>query len=1016
VAGLTQRDHIPGNLLDELDGLRQRVAAVERTATTPTVIIGDAAALIATHASDAGAHHSPVTIGAGGLSAKLGISAQTLTLADIAHAELTAIDANQHIDHTSVSVLAGNGLTGGGTIAASRTLHLDTPGTLTASTTNSATGNHTHAITSAYDVTDPSPYSAILRSNNAGGITLAEMATMRVTSHLIPKLTDTYDLGTSTLLWRKGWLSELDTVLFAENTVTLLGGWFYVTKYAGTAQEDVNDSQTQIDLGVDDAALSAGDHVVFRQSLQMEYMTLGAYAGSNVWNVTRDVDGSGANAWPEGAPFVVLGQSGDGRIELNAYDTPRISIIKQGVAYNAQTELIRLGDLNGMADYTGEEYGVFIGDYADGRWMAYDETHSLRIRGDALIEGTVDATKFSVGMRDQLFSRAGGLLLLNSDAPMTPTSWTSLRGQVATISGAFHPVAGPWAGSRALMLEMAATNLDTNPVFRNWSGGLPVGWTAVNSPTVSQESSVVLHDLYSTRITYASANADRGIYKDISGLTPAATVTVTVYAKTSSGGQARMVVFDGGGFSNPVTTTSPVNTDWARLEVQKTVPAGGSIRVVLVNRNTSGVSYFDAVQVEATGYRTTFIYGDMGSGYAWTGTAHASTSTRSASRASFDTRGRISPAQGSMVINFQLGWDTSQTGLPTTRGLFRWWDSFNTESLYIVLSATSITVESYAGSSSQSLSAYSLDPGSAGDWHELALTWSASANELKLYVDGALVRAGTWTAPSIASTTAYLGYVTAYGAGPISQFATMGTVLTPEQVAALYHRNAPLADAGAFDTPGIYILDGRFRVASSTGDTRIEITPEEIAGYGGGGKQFWLQASDGKAYAGAGNVWLDANGISIEALGSDISDIKWYIDAVQVSRIRAYQVEDNNFGFFDTFATSSGKVAVTYIRAVGYDSSAYNAHVMISSGTAEHGPYITNRIGNVAVFDVVNSEAVVKSGSVLHLESYGLYASPPPAPPAGHVLLWVGTDAVGTYLNIQWSDGVTQQIAFRAGA
>lgn len=47
-----------------------------------------------------------------------------------------------------------------------------------------------------------------------------------IQSNFIPAATDTYDLGSSTKLWRKGYLSELDAVVFAENTVTLLGGWF----------------------------------------------------------------------------------------------------------------------------------------------------------------------------------------------------------------------------------------------------------------------------------------------------------------------------------------------------------------------------------------------------------------------------------------------------------------------------------------------------------------------------------------------------------------------------------------------------------------------------------------------------------------------------------------------------------------------------------------------------------------------------------------------------------------------
>ena len=50
----------------------------------------------------------------------------------------------------NTSITAGNGLTGGGTLAASRTLALGTPGTITASSTNAvqATG-HTHAIDKA---------------------------------------------------------------------------------------------------------------------------------------------------------------------------------------------------------------------------------------------------------------------------------------------------------------------------------------------------------------------------------------------------------------------------------------------------------------------------------------------------------------------------------------------------------------------------------------------------------------------------------------------------------------------------------------------------------------------------------------------------------------------------------------------------------------------------------------------------------------------------------------------------
>ncbi|WP_374365925.1 tail fiber protein [Stutzerimonas sp.] len=53
---------------------------------------------------------------------------------------------------TSRQLTAGNGLTGGGTLAADRTLSLGTPGTLSGSTSNSVSGtSHTHALSAATD-------------------------------------------------------------------------------------------------------------------------------------------------------------------------------------------------------------------------------------------------------------------------------------------------------------------------------------------------------------------------------------------------------------------------------------------------------------------------------------------------------------------------------------------------------------------------------------------------------------------------------------------------------------------------------------------------------------------------------------------------------------------------------------------------------------------------------------------------------------------------------------------------
>ncbi len=63
--------------------------------------------------------------GGTGITYNTGTGAITTTDGDIVHDNLSGFVANEHIDHTSVSMIAGNGLSGGGTIAADRTFNID---------------------------------------------------------------------------------------------------------------------------------------------------------------------------------------------------------------------------------------------------------------------------------------------------------------------------------------------------------------------------------------------------------------------------------------------------------------------------------------------------------------------------------------------------------------------------------------------------------------------------------------------------------------------------------------------------------------------------------------------------------------------------------------------------------------------------------------------------------------------------------------------------------------------------
>ena len=299
--------------------------------------------------------------------------------------------------------------------------HAD-PTEISISTTNSTddtAATHTHAVVAS---SNPGAAEELLKSTVTGGLTLQELTIMveanlakltatQVGSHLIPDLTDTHDLGSSTKLWRKGWISELESVLFAQNSASIIGGWFVIPKASGTLSADVDDVQAMIDFG---QTMTPNDFVLLRTSGAVEYIQVGTLDSGTTYNVTRDVDGSGANSWPSGQVYMVLGNMGNGRIELNAQDTPRISVLEQGATYNTQTERVRIGEMTSWGTYIGNGFGV---GNPSGERIAYTPSTGLEIVGDGgnltninggnIQTNTVTATQISVTNLSALSANLG---------------------------------------------------------------------------------------------------------------------------------------------------------------------------------------------------------------------------------------------------------------------------------------------------------------------------------------------------------------------------------------------------------------------------------------------------------------------------------------------------------------------------------------------------------------------------------------------------------------------------------
>lgn len=233
----------------------------------------------------------------------------------------------------------------------------------------------------------------------------------RLKSHLIPDLPDTYEIGSPDRPWKQSWLGQINAVIFAQQTATLLGGYTIIAKDAGTFAEPVLPTDTTIDFG---KQMTPGHFVLVRAhdasgTIRSEYFQVGARQGVTTrYAVTRDLSGVSTPdpSWPDGTPFMVLGTTGDGRIELNAYNTPRIAFLSQGGTYNALTDLMRLGSLDGMPFMPVGKFGFYVGDMSTSGMSFFDS--ALTVRGEvratsgffgasATTGVAVDATGISVG-------------------------------------------------------------------------------------------------------------------------------------------------------------------------------------------------------------------------------------------------------------------------------------------------------------------------------------------------------------------------------------------------------------------------------------------------------------------------------------------------------------------------------------------------------------------------------------------------------------------------------------------
>lgn len=179
--------------------------------------------------------------------------------------------------------------------------------------------------------------------------------------------------------------------------------------------------------------------------IQEEWLRVTNIASAPTYTVTRDLAASFAAdtnpIWIKGTTVVKQGVS-DGaaaysggwlRLFGEGTNSPYYSVFSRtGVAYNAYSELVRIGNLNGIGGQVSEVYGIFAGDYSANKYFMYDSTS-----GDLVINGNLNGL-FGWGGdgSDGALTITSGTTTLNLDQVYNYSSISLSAGATLAFTGA----------------------------------------------------------------------------------------------------------------------------------------------------------------------------------------------------------------------------------------------------------------------------------------------------------------------------------------------------------------------------------------------------------------------------------------------------------------------------------------------------------------------------------------------------------------------------------------------------
>jgi hypothetical protein len=362
-----------------------------------------------------------------------------------------------------------------------------------------------------------------------------------------------------------------------------------------------------------------------------------------------------------------------------------------------------------------------------------------------------------------------------------------LNRATATMSGAIHFEDGNESRQRAIVIEEATTNLVTNPSAETAA----TNYTTAGSTSVARSGDYAKYGNYSIKCVTSTGLYGGIKYNQTGGLSGSTQYTVSVWVFCEAGIPLSLQ-FRNDADSATIESANFTSTgSWQRVEVTATSDAGQTNLNVHIRKSNDATNvdlYVDGLQCEEKDYATSYADGSLGEGYAWTGTPHDSTSSRTATE--FTLNDHTSLISGKDTLSFrmvlQAPLDADDANFPVYVMDARGAD--NNDRILIQYLAANDTFALYINGSYREGSA--VQTFSAGDWVELVVTLDFTNDEYKVYTAGTLDDTDTTSlsAPTgITNWTLGASYVeSGHGNWTFSEFDVWDRVLTASEISQIY--------------------------------------------------------------------------------------------------------------------------------------------------------------------------------------------------------------------------------------